>query len=62
MPADDEMMRKMDEAAEQAKAELAQNLAAWSAHDIIRWWANWYIKAEHKRLGRILVTVSKDLK
>ena len=62
MPEDDPMMKQMDEAAERANAELAQNLAAWSASDLIYWWAKWYTKAGHKRLGRILVTISKDLK
>ena len=35
MPANEEMMRQMDEAAEQAEIELDQNLDNWSAKNII---------------------------
>ena len=28
---------------------------------ICKWWARWYTKAGHKRLGRILVRFSKEV-
>ena len=52
-------MRQMDEAADQAKAELEQNLDKLTARDIIAWWSKWYMKTGHKRLGRILVSMGK---
>ena len=59
MPANEEMMKQMDEAAEQAEIEIDQNLDIWSAKDIISWWAKWYMRAGHKRLGRLLVARGK---
>jgi hypothetical protein len=59
MPANEEMMRQMDEAAEQAEIELDQNLDNWLAKDIISWWFKWYMRAGHKRLGRLLVARGK---
>jgi hypothetical protein len=50
----------MDEAAQAAYAELKENLDSWSANDLIGWWAKWYLKAGHKRLGRTLVAISKN--
>ena len=57
---DEAQARQMDEAAEKALEEIKENLGAWSADDLIKWWARWYLKAGHKRLGRILVAISKN--
>lgn len=62
MPFDDAQMKKMDEAAEQAEAELREHLDGWSARELAAWWSNWYGKAGHKRLGRILVGIGKKQK
>jgi hypothetical protein len=59
MPANEEMMREMDEAAELAENELDQNLENWSTTDIISWWSRWYMRTGHKRLGRALVARGK---
>ena len=59
MPTNEEMMKQMDEAAEQAAVELDKNVDNWSAKDIISWWSRWYMKAGHKRLGRLLVARGK---
>jgi hypothetical protein len=59
MPMDEEGMRRMDEAASRAQEELERNLEAWSARELAAWWATWYLKAGHKRLGRILVAMQK---
>lgn len=46
----------MDAAAKEAAAELkSKNLDTMPAKDLIAWWTKWYIKAGHKRLGRILI-------
>ncbi len=60
MPFDEIQARQMDEAAEKALEEIKANLGAWSAADLIQWWVKWYLKAGHKRLGRILVAISKN--
>ena len=60
MPANEELMKQMDEAAKQAEEELRSNLDKWSAKDVIGWWAKWYLKSGHKRLGRLLVSISKN--
>lgn len=62
MPFDDEAMRHMDEAAEQAQDELKAQIDNMSAQDLIKWWSKWYMKAGHKRLGRILVSMGKSIK
>jgi hypothetical protein len=59
MPFDEAQAKQMDEAAEQASGELLEHLDGWSAADLIAWWSRWYLKAGHKRLGRLLVTVGK---
>jgi hypothetical protein len=58
----EETMKTMDEAALQAQAEVQNNFNAWSAKDIAEWWKRWYLKAGHKRLGRILVSMVKQEK
>ncbi len=60
MPFDEAQARQMDEAAEKALEEIKENLGTWSADDLVKWWARWYLKAGHKRLGRILVAISKN--
>jgi len=60
MPFDEAQAAQMDEAAQKALGELRENIDAWTARDLIKWWAGWYLKAGHKRLGRILVGISKN--
>lgn len=55
----EELMKDMDAAAVAAGEELNKDYANWSARDLVVWWAKWYLKAGHKRLGRILVAKSK---
>ena len=57
----DEELREMDHAANDAHEELIRNLDSWSARDVATWWARWYMKAGHKRLGRLLVDLAKQL-
>ena len=59
MPANEELMQQMDEAATQARQEIEQNIDNLSALDIVNWWSKWYLKTGHKRLGRILVGIGK---
>jgi hypothetical protein len=59
MPITEEMQKGMDEAAEAALEELDQHFNEWSAKDLAGWWIKWYLKAGHKRLGRILVKMGK---
>jgi hypothetical protein len=59
MPITEEMQKGMDEAAEAALEELDQHFNEWSAQDLAGWWIKWYLKAGHKRLGRILVKMGK---
>jgi hypothetical protein len=60
MPFDEAQAAQMDEAARTALAELKENVDAWTARDLIKWWSGWYMKAGHKRLGRILVGISTN--
>ncbi len=52
-------MAKMDEAAAEARTKLEKNIGSWSALDVAAWWKDWYMRAGHKRLGRILVELAK---
>ena len=54
-------LKQMDDEAALASEELKQNLAQWSAKDLIKWWSKWYLKAGHKRLGRLLVKLGKEI-
>lgn len=47
-----------DEAAKIAEQELT-NISRESVEPISAWWLKWYMKAGHKRLGRILVKIAK---
>jgi hypothetical protein len=40
----------------------SEHLAGWKAIDVAKWWAAWYLKAGHKRLGRLLVELAKQKK
>jgi len=55
----EEIMKEMNEAAALAAAEFNKEYVHWTARDVVVWWAKWYLKAGHKRLGRIMVTKSK---
>lgn len=59
MPANEELTARMDAAADEAEKELMEKFTGWSAKDLMDWWARWYMKTGHKRLGRILVDISK---
>ena len=49
-------MPEMDLAAEEAAKELNPG---WTAQELAQWWAKWYLKAGHKRLGRLIVALTK---
>ena len=59
MSSTDDQLREMDAAAGAAKKELLEHLDEWSAKAVAKWWAIWYLKAGHKRLGRILVELTR---
>lgn len=48
----------MDEAAKEAELDLS-NLTEEAVRSMADWWAKWYLKAGHKRLGRLLVKINK---
>lgn len=50
---------QMDEAAKQAEQEFKQ-LDQKAVEIVGNWWNKWYLKAGHKRLGRMLVKKMKD--
>lgn len=52
--------KDMDKAAEEAGKELRQHFDRWSARDLATWWKTWYVRAGHKRLGRILVELVRQ--
>ncbi|HEV8384447.1 MAG TPA: hypothetical protein VGQ11_06205 [Candidatus Acidoferrales bacterium] len=58
--ATDDQMREMDNAAADAKKELFTHLEEWKVKEVAAWWATWYLKAGHKRLGRLLVELAKQ--
>lgn len=53
---------EMDAAAREAGEELLEHVDEWSAKELVAWWGNWYMKAGHKRLGRVLVEWHKQFK
>jgi len=52
------LMEQMDKAAKEAEQDL-ENLDAVTVKTMADWFAKWYLKAGHKRLGRVLVAISK---
>ena len=57
-----ERLEQMDSEAILARRELELNLNAWRACDVAIWCERWYLKAGHKRLGRILVDLAHKIK
>ena len=53
-----DVLAKMDAAAEEAERDLA-TLDEEAVKTLSAWWSKWYMKAGHKRLGRILVRLAK---
>lgn len=51
----------MDNAAADAENDLI-NYSGESIDIIADWWGKWYIKAGHRRLGRILAQIDKENK
>lgn len=49
----------MDAAAAKAGEDLSANITHWTATELARWWADNYLAAGHKRLGRLLVKEAK---
>jgi hypothetical protein len=49
----------MDNAATEAENDLI-NLPDDIVNPMAEWWGKWYLKAGHKRLGRILVQIYKE--
>jgi hypothetical protein len=56
------LLEQMDKDALSAREELERQLNGWQAKDVALWWKRWYMKAGHKRLGRILVDLSRKFK
>jgi hypothetical protein len=50
----DELMAEMNQAAVDAQNNLV-NVDPKAVEAVAAWWKKWYLKAGHKRLGRILV-------
>jgi len=50
----------MDNAADEAEEEL-NTLDAEAVNLIANWWYKWFMQAGHKRLGRILVQMAKEM-
>ena len=51
---------QMDLAAEEAMKELTNDIPAEHAQAIALWWKKHYLKAGHKRLGRLLVKYATE--
>ena len=54
----DTVLAEMDAAAKEAEKDLA-TLDQATVQTIAAWWSKWYLKAGHKRLGRIMVKLAK---
>ncbi len=52
------VLAEMDSAAEEAEKDLA-TLDQAAVEAVAAWWLKWYMKAGHKRLGRLMVKVAK---
>lgn len=59
MDENNEQHNEMDEEANKARKELEKNIDLWSARALAHWWNRWYLKAGHKRLGRILIEFTR---
>jgi len=56
-----EQQEAMDAAAREAKAELDEwDLERHTAADLLKWHQKWYMKAGHKRVGKILAQAGKQ--
>jgi hypothetical protein len=54
----DAVLAQMDAAAREAEKDLA-TLDQAAVQTVAVWWSKWYMKAGHKRLGRIMVKAAK---
>lgn len=54
MSIDNDAMNEMDKAAVEAQNELV-DLDQEVVEVVAEWWRKWYLKAGHKRLGRVLI-------
>jgi hypothetical protein len=45
-----------------AREEFVRQLNVWRAKDVALWGKRWYMEAGYKRLGRILVDLSRKFK
>ena len=54
---DAEVLAGMNQAAKEAEQELNDKMIL---QELCAWWSRWYLKAGHKRLGRILVKLNKE--
>ena len=52
------VLAEMDASAGEAEKDLA-TLDQAAVETVAAWWAKWYMKAGHKRLGRIMVKLAK---
>jgi hypothetical protein len=52
------VLAQMDAAAREAEKDLA-TLDQAAVQTVAAWWSKWYMKAGHKRLGRIMVKAAK---
>ena len=52
------VLAEMDAAAEEAERDLS-TLNQATVERIAAWWLKWYMKAGHKRLGRIMVKIAR---
>lgn len=53
------VLAEMDAAAVEAEKDLSTVDQA-AVETVAAWWAKWYLKAGHKRLGRLLVKIAKS--
>ena len=52
------VLAEMDAAAEEAEKELS-TLDQEAVKAVAVWWSKWFMKAGHKRLGRLMVKIAK---
>jgi len=52
------VLAEMDAAAREAERDLATIDQA-AVETVAAWWLKWYLKAGHKRLGRMMVKVAR---